>query len=694
MSAVAGREDLVRRLAEAEATVHALVSGQVDAVLDSRSGTPLLLAKAQEAVRESEARWRLIVETANEGISVVDAGAVITFVNRRFADMLGWSADELMGKSLFDIVREADAPLTRLRIEHSREGLSQELDVAYLRKDGTDLWTELKTSPILDADGRWIGTLGMTTDRTLHRQAEDALRARTADLVESETRFRQLADTIDQVFFLRDLHSSRFIYVSPAYEPLFGRTCESLRDDPRSWMEAIHPDDRERVAGEIGVEGAPTPFDVEFRIVRPDGSERSVRTRGFPVRDADGAAYRLAGIVEDITERIALAAAVRQTSKMDAIGRLASGVAHDFNNLLMVILGFAQMLADDAPADAAAREPVTEIIKAAQRAAGLTAQLLAFSRQQVLRAVPVDVNAVIEDMTRMLSRLIGEHVQIVLDLSPRLAPALADRCQLEQVLMNLIVNARDAMPEGGRVTVQTRDVQLPASSSDGDVIRAGWYVMVAVSDTGAGMSPDTLRRLFEPFFTTKGTGKGTGLGLSTTYGIVKQSQGHILVESRLGGGSTFKVYWPLAAEPAHAPAGAAEPVVAARPSETVLLVEDEPGVRLLARLILGRAGYRVLEAANGRDAARVYAANATEIALVISDVIMPGSGGPELIASLREQAPGLPALLMSGYSELSPSQSASMPGGVALLQKPFSSAELLRQVRAAIDAARPPAVRP
>jgi two-component system, sensor histidine kinase and response regulator len=318
--------DLAQRLSEAEATLEALLAGQIDAVVDPRSNTPVLLSQAQAALRESEERYRLIVETANEGISIVDTGARLTFVNQRFAAMLGYRADEMIGKPLLHILPEGAGAAAALRMTRSAQGISEEQEVAYARKDGSELWTLLRTSPIRDADGQWAGTLGMMTDRTHHRMAQAALRKRTAELVESETRFRQIAETIHEVFFLTDLHLTEILYVSPAYENIFGRSRESLYADPRSWGEAMHADDRERVLGVVAPDGTIVPFDVEYRIVRPDGSERSIRARGFPIRNELGEIFRFAGIAEDITERRTLegqrADADRRTSLAVDAGQL------------------------------------------------------------------------------------------------------------------------------------------------------------------------------------------------------------------------------------------------------------------------------------------------------------------------------------------------------------------------------------
>jgi len=357
-------------------------------------------------------------------------------------------------------------------------------------------------------------------------------------------------------------------------------------------------------------------------------------------RDANWVPQHFIMVIEDISERMKLEAQIRQAGKMDAIGRLASGVAHDFNNLLTVILGFAEIVTNDVGPETEQGKDVKEIMKAARRAAGLTSQLLAFSRQQVLNAVPLDVNSLIVDMAGMLERLIGEHIEISTALAPDVHLALVDKGQLEQVVMNLVVNARDAMPGGGRITIETGDATLDSSAFHQEKIVQGPYVMLAITDTGAGMSSETKQRLFEPFFTTKAAGKGTGLGLSTTYGIIKQSKGYVWVYSEPGQGTTFKVYLPrsISSVPT-APTAPSISTNRAKPSETLLLVEDETGVRQLSKRILAAAGYRVLDAADGSAAEKVFAENADQIALVLTDVVMPGCGGPELAERLRLKGP-------------------------------------------------------
>ncbi|MEO8078499.1 MAG: response regulator [Acidobacteriota bacterium] len=518
---------------------------------------------------------------------------------------------------------------------------------------------------------------------------EGEVGSRAADLVESERLYRSTFDAAP-VGIVHVGLDQRWLRVNQRLCDLLGYRCEEMQD-PAVQAE-MQPEEaageaealREMAAGRID-----RHVIDEKRYRRRDGSFVWARVNVSVHRDAEGHARHFIAVIEEITERRLLEAQVRQAGKMDAIGRLASGVAHDFNNLLTVILGFTEILtADAAIADKHAAD-LGEIAKAAQRASALTRQLLAFSRQQVLHAAPLDVNGLITDMTGMLTRLIGADIDVVLSLSPSVALALADRSQLEQVVMNLVVNARDAMPGGGTLTIETTGVELQNSSFHDQAVLPGPYVMLAITDTGSGMSTEIQRRLFEPFFTTKETGKGTGLGLATTYGIVKQSKGYIWVYSELGLGTTFKVYLPVATPEIPVPVPAPVAIAAAAPlkhaSETVLIVEDEPGVRRLAKRILVNAGYRVMEAGNGDEAEQLFTEHEASIDLVVTDVIMPGCGGPELFSRLQLIEPAVRVLYMSGYTEQSAVKKFGLDPSLPFVQKPFTATELVRQVRSALD---------
>jgi len=406
-----------------------------------------------------------------------------------------------------------------------------------------------------------------------------------------------------------------------------------------------------------------------------------VRISGRAVSNADEPADVLEAIAEDVTERRMLEDQFRQAQKMEAVGRLAGGVAHDFNNLLMVISGYTEVILTMLDVNSPLHEKGRAIQQAADRATTLTRQLLAFSRKQMLELKIVDVNTIVEDMERLMRPLIGENIDLVTKLAPEAGHTRADAGQLEQVLMNLVVNAKDAMPNGGKLTIQTQNVsEIEGQRRGPTFIRPGHYVLLSVSDTGVGMDKETQSRIFEPFFTTKEMGKGTGLGLSTVYGIVKQSGGYVMVRSEEGRGSTFQIYLPRVegtAEKQPAPAPRAE----MGGSETVLLVEDEDSVRELIRETLTAKGYKVIEAAHGEAGLAVAAAYSGKIDLVISDLVMPGLGGRAMVHELAKTRPESKVLFLSGYTEDAVSSEGVLDGGTAFLQKPFTLQSLSRKVR-------------
>ncbi len=473
---------------------------------------------------------------------------------------------------------------------------------------------------------------------------------------------------------------------SATMAPLFGLTADQAPASAEAYFALIHPDDRRMVEDSVARAAREnTDYEVEFRVVWPDGTMRWQAGRGRMIRDASGQPVRLLGVGTDISDRKSLEAQFRQAQKMEAVGQLAGGVAHDFNNLLTAILGYSTFVIDTFGPHDRRRSDMEEVIKAGQRAATLTRQLLAFSRKQVLRPTDVDLNGLVTGMRQMLARLIGEHVDLVPILAPDLGAVRADQGQLEQVLMNLVVNGRDAMTSGGRLTVETANVELDESFMQDVVIHPGPYVMLAVSDNGMGMSEATRQRLFEPFFTTKDPGKGTGLGLATVYGIVKQSGGYVWVFSELGKGATFKVYLPRVdvAGRVEIASSVAEP--SAVGTETVLVVEDQDAVRLLTCRILERAGYRVFEAPNPEQAKALFTKNGTHVSLLVTDVIMPGSSGPKLFEHLSKQQPDLKVLFVSGYTDDTIAHQGELDPGVEFLQKPYTADALNRRVREVLD---------
>jgi two-component system, cell cycle sensor histidine kinase and response regulator CckA len=494
----------------------------------------------------------------------------------------------------------------------------------------------------------------------------------------SEARYRSLVQSSVYGIYRSSLEG-RFLDVNPALITMlgYGSAEEVLLLDPERDIFS-HPEEHGRLIDEFRRTGRLDGIEVKWK--RKDGSAVTVRISGRAVSSADEPADVLEAIAEDVTDRRALEDQFRQAQKMEAVGRLAGGVAHDFNNLLMVISGYAEVILTDLKFDHPLREKAFAIQQASDRATTLTRQLLAFSRKQLLELKVVDVNAIVADMERLLRPLIGENVALTARLAPEAGHTRADAGQLEQVLMNLVVNAKDAMPNGGKLTIQTQNVSVDEGHRGQTFIRPGNYVMLSVSDTGTGMDKETQSRIFEPFFTTKEKGKGTGLGLSTVYGIVKQSGGYVMVQSEEGRGTTFQIYLPRA-EGTTEKQAAPVPGTTVGGTETVLLVEDEESVRQLVRDTLEARGYKVVEAQDGEVG--LAAANRYEgkIDLVITDVVMPGLSGRELVERLAKTRPETKVLYLSGYTEDAVISEGTLGSGTAFLQKPFTLQNLSKKVR-------------
>lgn len=530
--------------------------------------------------------------------------------------------------------------------------------------------------------GALVRIWGVRREITKQKRAEEALRR-------SEERYRLFSELASDYVYSIDVSSGSLLpeWVTDAFHRVTGYTLEDLKS-AGGWTSMIHADDRaaaDRYSDSIrsGKSGI-----FEYRIVTKSGQVRWLRDYVRPVWDAlRGRVTRVNGGVQDITERKRLEEQLLHAQKMESIGRFAGGIAHDFNNLLTGILGYAELAAMKLPEDSPAQGDLDQIHDVAQRASSLVRQLLAFSRQQILEQKVVDLNELIQQTEALLRRVIGEDMELVTSLTPQVGFVKVDPGQFEQVLLNLAVNARDAMPQGGRLTIETAHVSLDEDVLPGYVeMLAGAYVMLAVSDTGVGMTADVLQHLFEPFFTTKEPGKGTGLGLATCYGIIRQNGGTIRVTSELGRGSTFRIYFPRVASstatPPQAP-GARRPLSG---DETLLVVEDEAIVRAIAVDALRRHGYTVLQAGDGMEALRVAGEHAGNIDLLVTDVVMPQLGGRELARRLRSKRPKLRVLYVSGYTDSAIARHGMLEDGIALLQKPFTAATLTRKVRDALDA--------
>jgi PAS domain S-box-containing protein len=516
-----------------------------------------------------------------------------------------------------------------------------------------------------------------------HKRYEEALRR-------SEARSRSLI--LSAAFGIcRCTLGGRFLDVNPALINMLGHGSveDLLRLDVRNEVFVI-PRDLDRLAEDYRYAGSLNGVEVQWK--RKDGRIITVRLSGCAASSTDEPGeVVLEMIAEDITDRRQLEEQLRQAQKMDAVGRLAGGVAHDFNNLLMVINGYTEVLLEQLEKSSPMHHKVQSIQQAADRAATLTRQLLAFSRKQLLELKVVDVNTVIGDMERLLRPLIGENIELVTRLSTQTGHTRADAGQLEQVIMNLVVNAKDAMPEGGKLTVQSSDVTVRQNFSEHRFIQTGRYAVISVADTGHGMDKETQSRIFEPFFTTKEKGKGTGLGLSTVYGIVKQSNGYVFAESEPGVGTTFYVYLPRVEESAEELTPAKCQENEAGGCETILLVEDEESVRELVRVTLASRGYRVLEAENGECGLRIAEGFKEHIDILITDVMMPGIGGRELARKLLLLRPGISVLYLSGYTEDAVVIHGVVGPSTAFLQKPFTLQNLAKKVREVLRSRSVPA---
>jgi two-component system cell cycle sensor histidine kinase/response regulator CckA len=502
----------------------------------------------------------------------------------------------------------------------------------------------------------------------------------------SEERFRELADTVQEVFWITDPVKHRILYISPAYAKIWGRSCQSLYDNPHSWMDAIYPEDRERVRYAAETQQTGGTYDEEYRIIRPDEQIRWIRDTAFPVRDAAGRVERVVGVARDITDRRQMAEQLRQSQKMEAIGQLAGGVAHDFNNILAVMMLQAKLSSGVEHTPKEVLDGLQQIHAAAERAADLVRQLLLFSRKQMMQARNLDLNKAVTSLTKMLHRIIGEDVHLQLHLHPTPLIIRADAGMLDQVLINLVVNSRDAMPSGGQLLIHTteKDVDQNFVRLNPDVI-PGHYVCLSVTDTGAGIPLDILPRIFEPFFTTKEPGKGTGLGLATVFGIIKQHGGFIKVESEPGRGACFRIFLPSAKTTSEPLACVAQ----CKPRggrETILLVEDDNAVRSLSRAILERHGYRVLEATHGVHALKLWEEHRETVSLLVTDLVMPaGLSGQKLASRLQQDKPQLKVIFTSGYSSEVAGRQVDSQLGENFLQKPFLPDQFLETIRRCLD---------
>ena len=635
---------------------------------------------------EVELRWKTAFLEANvnstmDGMLVVDQQGKKLLQNQRMNEL--WKipkdiADDVDDKGQLQwVTGMAKFPAQFIEkvtylYSHPAETSHDEIEL----NDGRFL--DRYSSPVVGEDGKYYGRIWTFREVTDRKRAEAALQ-------ESNDKFQQLVDNITDTFWIRSPDLSKVHYVSPAFERIWGRSVDFLYENPHLWVDFIFPEDRERVKNAFAELQTSAPsLDIEYRIMRPDGEIRWVHVRGSQVRDTSDKLIRHIGIVTDITERKRVEDQLFHSQKMETVGKMAGGIAHEFNSILTAIIGQSELLLGKLPPTSPLVENAAEVTKAAVRAATLTRQLLAYGRKQLLQPESLNLNQLLARMEGMIQPIVGGHVVTQIIPAPGLMAVKADAGQIEQVIMNIAMNASDAMPNGGKLTLKTANVALDqeyVSHFPEFGVKAGDYVMLAITDTGTGMSAKVKSHVFDPFFSTKAVGQGTGLGMSTCYGIIKQSGGHISVYSEPGSGTTFKIYLPQIETPAKPPRRGTDSSDLPSGTETVLLVQNDPVLRQMAASLLSRLGYTVLAAANAMEALSLNQQHGGgPVDLLLTDVSMPHMSGEELAASVRAMHPKVRILFTSTYTE-----SLVLSEGVALLQTPFTPSALAQKFRAMLD---------
>ncbi len=651
----------------------------------------LLIHRIRRRLVEREELFHLISENAADMIAVVDMDGRRIFNSLSYQKVLGYSPEELQASSAFAQIHDEDQERVRKAAEDARHsGIGRTLEYRIRHKNGAWLVMESTSSVIRNAKGESEKLVIVNRDITERKRAEEALRR-------SEAGFRSVVEDAPYGIY-RATTAGRFLRVNPALLRMLGyQSQEDLLRRDLAGEVFRHAGEYERFTELLA--RTEEVKDIEMEWQRLDGTPITVRCSGRRVIDENGVPAYFEVFAEDVTEKRALEKQLRMAQKMEAIGRLSGGIAHDFNNLLGVIIGYSGVLKKSLGPSSPLLEHAVEIEKAGRRAAALTKQLLAFSRQQVLTPAILNLNTLASDMEKMLPRLIGEDIEVSLSLAPEIGSVKADQSQIEQVILNLAVNARDAMPNGGKLRIQTSNMRLDqAYTRSHPGSRAGDYVLLSVTDTGTGMDGETLAHIFEPFFTTKERGKGTGLGLATVYGIVKQSNGYIWAESAPGKGASFEIYLPRHVGQPAAEDPKMDSAEKLRGSETILLVEDAEPLRKLAQTFLQSSGFRVLCAESGEHALKVAAQYGGTCDLLLTDVVMPGMNGRVLAEQLLPRQPGMKVLYMSGYTDSFIAGHGVLTPGTHLLQKPFTEEVLVRKVREVLDggktAAREPGALP
>ena len=633
----------------------------------------------EDALRRSEERYRRILDTTLEGVWMIDLQGNTTFANQRMAEMLGCTPEELAASNIWHFIDDSDRDSVVRRLAERARGIGELHDFRLKRKDGSFVWTSMATSPITHPDGS-IGALALVRDVSVARRME-------AELRENKERL-ELALSAGQMGTWEWTVGGGQIAVSSQVREMLGVSADTPLDTRDAYFSYVHPDDRDglaaRMRGHIE-SGSTDRFVNDYRVVRPDGAVRWFRSSGRAIRGPAGE-IRILGTVSDVTESRALEEQLQQARQLEGIGRLAGGVAHDFNNLLTAILA-SVAFAEAAKASGIAEDLAT-IRSAAERGADLTRQLLAFARKQVIELASLDLNSILGELAKLLRRMVGEDVELTFDLGSDPWFLRGDASQIEQVIANLVVNGREAMPEGGRLRIETRNVVVDLGNEDRHPgVAPGEYVSLAVTDAGGGIDKAVVPHIFEPFYTTKRS--GTGLGLASSYGIVKQLGGHIRVQSELGQGSTFTVYLPRDRGQARPAARAPATSPAPRSTSTILLVEDDDLLRSVVVRGLAEGGYQVLVASDGDQALALAANHDGPIHALITDVIMPRMSGGQLAERFASIRPETKILFVSGYTDQIVARQNVVELGQHFLAKPYTLDTLRQRIDEMIGTSNP-----
>ena len=642
-----------------------------------------MLARERAALRASEASRRLreeALEAIPLGVLLTDAQRMIIYVNPAFTRLTGYAQNESVGRKCSFL--QGGATDTKV-IAEIRDCLSAnrsfEGELVNYRKDGTAFWNHLTITPVLGANGELMNFIGVQQDVTMRRRIAEDLKA-------SEERFRQIAENIHEVFWMTDPKSHTMLYISPAYETVWGRKCEDIIRNPSDWAKAIHPDDRGRIAAAAKRQLLGN-YDEVYRVVRPDNTIRWVRDKAFPIRDDKGEVYRIVGTAEDITEHRKLEEQFLQSQKMEAIGTLAGGIAHDFNNILAAITGYTELIKMQVSDDPQVAMYIDSLLQASSRATSLVRQILAFSRQSGNERHPLQIGKVVEESLELLRATIPSTITFETELAKDLPSVLADATQIHQVMMNLGTNAVQAMgARPGKLGVKLAPFEVSEAMASGTSrLRAGPHVRLEVRDTGKGMSREVMDRMFEPFFTTKAPGEGTGLGLAVVHGVMHSHDGEVIVRSEPGKGTVFELYFPVhAGEPVAAAPVTRNEIVRGR-GERVLFVDDEAPIMLVGKLMLEEIGYVVDGSTDAVEAIERVRKDPHAFDVVVTDLTMPNMTGLDFARQVLELRPDIPIILTTGYNATLTAERIHALGLREMLLKPLSLHLLGTALRRVLD---------